>query len=114
VDQLEVLSLLQAQEGPQSVSALNRRIYSHPDLIQARLYDLESQGLVRSGRDGTELLFWYEPATPELDRLAHAAVRAYAERRARVIEIIYQSPDLRLHRLADAFSLRTRKDPSDA
>lgn len=48
----------------------------------------------------------YTPANPELDQLAHALQRAYAERPATTVQIIVEAREDTLRKFADAFKFK--------
>ncbi len=105
VEQLEMLLLLRGQpERAWTAAELSDELRSHPSSVAEQLDELLAQGFVRM-IEGSPARYRYSPPNgvgTTVDRLA----RAYAERRYRVIELIFSKPIEKLKVFADAFRLR--------
>lgn len=112
VEQLEILLFLRSNpEEAFDARAVHDQLRTSETSAAARLLDLSERGFLQALTTQQGTSFRYAPNTDWLaattDRLAHA----YAERRYRVMELVFSKPIENLRVFADAF--RFRKDKSD-
>jgi DNA-binding HxlR family transcriptional regulator len=106
VELLEVLLLIRsAAKKEWSVDSISGELRSSPESVSKRLTDLCARGLV-SRRDMPVPIYRYDPKTKELDVAITGLAQAYAERRTRVIDLIFSKPIDTLRNFSDAFKLR--------
>lgn len=106
VELLEVLLLLRSDATREwSADAVSREIRSNPTSVTTRLNDLRTRGLL-SMRELPTPLYCYDPRTEELDRAVHGLAEAYAERHARIIELIFSKQTDALRNFSDAFKFK--------
>lgn len=106
VELLEVLLLLRASaEREWSADSVSGELRSNPASVAKRLTDLCERGLV-SMRESAPPLYAYHPGTAELDSAVKGLAQAYAERRTRVIDLIFSKPIDTLRHFSDAFKFR--------
>lgn len=107
VEQLEVLLLLRnADSRAWSAADVARelRIDSHSAAL--RLDDLCARKLLTMDGAAPDLTYRYYPGTAELGRKVDGVAKAYAERRIRVINLIFAKPIDHIRTFADAFKLK--------
>lgn len=104
--QLEILLTLRKSDGRAwKPDAVSRELRTDPASTAASLRHLADAGLLRE-RDGE---YTFEPANRSLAAGAEALADAYAKRRVRVIEFLYNKPSETIVTLADAFNFRRKK-----
>jgi hypothetical protein len=105
VEQLEVLLLLRRTAGREwSAAEVSEELRTSPGSAANRLADLAAHGLI-TARSSADPLYRYEPRDERLDATLDALGRAYADRRVRVIGMIFEKPIDRIRSFADAFRL---------
>jgi hypothetical protein len=113
VEQMEALvALRRAGERAWDATALGRALYTTPEAAGQRLKELAALRLLETVPMPTPAPapgFRYQPATPELARLADDVIAAYEKRRVTVISLIYSKPHANVQAFADAFRLRKEK-----
>lgn len=112
VEQLEILLLLRS--NPQrafDASAVHEQLRTSETSAAARLLDLAERGFLVQVSKAPETSFRYAPSTSSLAATTDRLAQAYAERRYRVIELVFSKPIENLRVFAGAF--RFRKDKSD-
>lgn len=82
---------------------LVRELRASDPIVGDGLAGLQVAGLVRPSPDG---LFFYAPASSQLDRLVQELARLYRDKPTLVTRAIFGSPDGRLQSFADAFRLK--------
>jgi hypothetical protein len=103
---LELLIYLRGHpERAWSQEELVRELRGSLPVVEQGTAMLQAAGLVAAHADGGVR---YAPASPDLDRLAADAERAYREKPSEVRRAILAAPSDKLQSLADAF--RIRKD----
>ncbi|TAJ96980.1 MAG: hypothetical protein EPO39_19645 [Candidatus Manganitrophaceae bacterium] len=106
VELLEVLLLIRrAGKKEWSADSISRELRSNPSSVTKRLTDLRARGLV-SVKEGSPPLYYYHPETEALDSAIQGLAEAYAERQARVIDLIFSKPINTLRDFSDAFKLK--------
>lgn len=111
VELLEVLLLLRRDPTREwSAETVSREIRSNPTSVTTRLNNLRSRGLL-SVREAPAPLYRYQPKTGELDLAIKGLAEAYAERQARVIDLIFSKPIDILRHFSDAFKFK-KDDPN--
>ena len=106
VELLEVLLLIRsAAKKEWSVDSISGELRSSPESVSKRLIYLCARGLV-SRRDLPVPMYRYDPKREDLDMAIKGLAQAYAERRARVIDLIFSRPIDTLRNFSDAFKLR--------
>lgn len=106
VELLEVLLLLRINAKREwSADSVSREIRSNPTSVTTRLNDLCARGFL-SMKEGTPPLYRYDPRTDELDSAVKGLAEAYAERHARVIELIFSKQTDALRNFSDAFKFK--------
>lgn len=106
VELLEVLLLIRrVGEKEWSADSISRELRSNPSSVTKRLTDLRARGLV-SVKEESPPLYYYHPETEALDSAIQGLAEAYAERQARVIDLIFSKPIDTLRDFSDAFKLK--------
>lgn len=110
VAQLELLLLLRSEPSKSWTAANAAREFGlSVEMTGPMLVGLCRSGLT-SASTGAEPEYNYAPKTPALANLVEQLALVYQERRVRLIELIYASPEDRLRSFADAFDLRKKKE----
>ena len=105
VVRLEVLLLLAARaQTPLSAEEIARELRIDQDWTQSALSALAAAGIL----EGIEPGFRYAPRSPELDRTIRSLAKVYADRRVRVITLIFSRPTDPIRQFSEAF--RFKKD----
>jgi hypothetical protein len=111
VGQLEVLLLMRSDpERRWTAAQVSKTLYTTPEVVAEQLADLCKRGLL-AAHGGSDTLYQYAPATPDLDANVATLDAAYRERRVAVITFIYSQPIEKVRTFADAFRLRRKSDP---
>lgn len=106
VEMLEVLLLLRADPKKEwSIDSISSELRSNPASVAKRLKDLYTCGLLYVKESPTPY-YRYNPRTAALDAVVTELARAYAERRARVIDLIFSKPIDTLRYFSDSFKFR--------
>lgn len=109
VELLEVLLLIRGgEEKAWSVDSVSRELRSTPESVAKRLKDLCARGLLAK-KDEPVPLYFYHPATKELDAAIKELARIYREWQPSVIDLIFSKPTDTLRHFSDAFKFR--KEP---
>lgn len=112
VEQLEILLLLRARRDRDlDAKVISEELRTSETSASSRLADLEQRGFVTRREEAELVLYRYAPNTKWLEETVELLDGAYAERRYRVIELIFSKPIDNLRTYAGAF--RFRKDNSD-
>ena len=109
VSQMEVLLLLRRVPDVWAPAAVAAELRIDADAAAAQLAALQDWGLLAAADAGVR----YAPRDRELAELVDRVAVAYAERRVRVIRLIYSQPAAAVRQFAAAFRLR-REDDEDA
>jgi hypothetical protein len=90
IGQLEILRILgECPEREWSASNLARLTHSQSSVLAADLLALEGRGLLKTQKQGSELLCRYEPRTPELGQPLRQLLQLYGERPVTLIKMLY-------------------------
>ncbi len=112
VEQLEILLLLRARRDSElDAKVISEELRTSETSASSRLADLEQRGFASRRQGPSFVLYKYAPNSKWLEDTVELLDSAYAERRYRVIELIFSKPIDNLRTYAGAF--RFRKDESD-
>ncbi len=111
VSQLEVVLLLRRRPEAWTPTRVAEELGITPEAASAQLSTLHDWGLLVP--DPATFGYRYAPRVPELAALVDKVATAYAERRVRVIRLIYSRPATAVRQFSEAFRLR-REDDDDA
>jgi hypothetical protein len=92
-----------------TASEAARELYSNEDAVGDLLRSLERSGFVAESNHASAPGFQFSPRDPVSSSAVDELVRAYCEKRMRVIDLIYNKPPESLRNFADAFKF-TRED----
>jgi len=107
IDQLEILRILgEAPSRGWSVASLVTEVQTSARNIAAHLSALRDRGLLNYEGVGTDLVWRYAPATPELAAITLRVLQIYRERPVSMIKLVYARADDPLRAFANAFRLR--------
>ena len=105
--ELEILLLLQRHpDRSWSTRDVDSELRIGEPVAVAGLRKLTDAGLLSAGEEG----FRFAPRSRERERAVAELVDAYARRRVRVIEFLYNKPSDRITLFSDAFRFRRGKD----
>jgi len=112
VVQLELLLLLHATpDRARSTADIGQELRIDPGWVLAQLRELVAAGLVVTTADGPPPSFRYWPSRPELHDAVQGLAIAYAQRRVKIISLIFAAPPTDpIRSFTDAFRLRKEKD----
>jgi hypothetical protein len=107
VSQLEVLILLyRSAERVWTAPEAARELYSNEEAVTDLLRSLERGGFIAESNHASAPGFRYDPREPVSPAAVDELVRAYSEKRMRVIDLIYNKPPESLRSFADAFKFK--------
>lgn len=110
LEELEVLLLLHAERTRSwTPEQMHERIRSSVVSVTKNLAALMVFGVAEAAAD-VPGGYRYAPKSESLNRAITGLAEAYAQRRARVIELIFSKPSERLRGFSDAFKLKKDRD----
>jgi hypothetical protein len=110
VVQLELLLLLHANPARgRTAQDISRELRIDAAWVTGQLRELCAAGLLTC-TDGASAEFRYVAGKPELNDAVDGLARAYAQRRVRVIGLIFSRPVDPIRRFTDAFRIRRDKE----
>jgi hypothetical protein len=110
VVQLEILLLLfRAAPAQRTAEEMGRELCIDPKWAAGQLMKLCAAGVL-SCTEGSSPAFQYSPGTPQRHEQVVGLAHAYADRRVRVISLIFSKPMEQLRSFADAFRFRKEKN----
>ncbi|HEY2386482.1 MAG TPA: DUF5985 family protein [Candidatus Binatia bacterium] len=113
IDQVELLLLLrQEAQTAWTADAVSQVLRIEPSWAARRLEDLRERRMLVVDTSNPPA-YRFQPLDRELDSDIAELARAYAERRVRIIELIYAAPSTAIRTFAAAFRFR-RDDTDDA
>jgi predicted ArsR family transcriptional regulator len=112
VYELEALLIVSGQPGREwRAPDLSQALYIAPAAARDQLARLQACGLLRRvGGPDAEPAFRYEPGDPGLVATVAELAVEYAQRRVRVIELIYSRPSDSVRSFAHAFKFKRDSD----
>jgi hypothetical protein len=110
VELIEVLLLVKrSRDREWTAQEVSERLYTSLRSAAHRLEALRASRLVAVREEGAHAHHRYEPADAALGRAVDDLENVYAERRTRVINLIFSRPDDKIRTFADAFRIREDK-----
>ena len=110
ITELEALLLIRREPQLKWTAAdLAERLYTSPEQVEEAIENLTLRGLSCIKR-GKPVTYYYQPSTPELDRLVGEVADTYSKYLIEVTNLIHSKPQMKVQQFADAFRLRNRRD----